>query len=872
MSFTKQTVLATDAQQLSPQQLTQGIQAIQTVAKNQFFHEFYPQQFLQLYTRMGPLFEQLRQESPEAFQETSLKAIKANILNAKTPWLQERKKQQVKDKKLSATASLWAPFRAFAIAEEEYSFRSRTLWAAVINQYFASRNNVIRDATLQLLIGYLADRSIVKQTDLVHFFQADVFSRELVRTLFPRLQNELAMQFPNWEGVRPTWALFLNELRQIRNQVCEVLSDERIYAAFQTYLEPSTRKIYAQTIVESFKADAKKREKPLPAYLVDMLMRKLKYRLRQQVRIVWNRYFRQQRNPQALMGVKRFIYEFLTQFVESIPNYAQYTHRQLWELLQDPHSKQNRLVQQLETTRPLFEALIQQINFHQVAHQSIKAVIETAYVMTGTGSDAKIVIPHKPKVFRAIHRATPLRTFQVAPQGEPTLEDKALLHTCLIEFLQGRFQRRVEELIRPALVEELLGTLQEVLTNPTHFKNRPPEFHNPGISLAIADKQMYDLNLAQQEFKLVFAAPPKKLRPYASWFAFTIQDTVKPHVRKRHKQPRLANFLDNGWTAQNPTLVYRGGQLYLHIPFAKDDTPKAPAKLPVGKRPKELEEIIIGVDLNVGTYAVVSVMHTHSCYQLTSTSQITRQFIPEKSQELAHYYLSDVEALDVKFDPTTGTFNNGQQTPNGFVKRKSTYQRGKGKLRFLRMNIRQTQAQVNQLKRVQPTAYETLPAYHSASHQLSLLWDKVNHLLLTVAQSVAAKLRDITCYYAAQYPHLPIRVQVEDLRWSQHGARHQVGSYLAHNQILFFHSQIQYRLAHLLREQEVGLWRVNPRETSQRCAYCGHKGQRRKKSVFICTNPSHHTPQGKRYTCNADLNAARNIAALPPQSQWPIQR
>jgi hypothetical protein len=136
---------------------------------------------------------------------------------------------------------------------------------------------------------------------------------------------------------------------------------------------------------------------------------------------------------------------------------------------------------------------------------------------------------------------------------------------------------------------------------------------------------------------------------------------------------------------------------------------------------------------------------------------------------------------------------------------------------------------------------------------------------------VAAKLRDITCYYATQYPHLPIRVQVEDLRWSQHGARHQVGSYLAHNQILFFHNQIQSRLAHLLREHAIGVWWVNPRGTSQRCAYCGHKGQRQKTRVFTCTNRRHRTPQDRRYTCNADLNAARNIAALPPQSLWPLR-
>ena len=49
--------------------------------------------------------------------------------------------------------------------------------------------------------------------------------------------------------------------------------------------------------------------------------------------------------------------------------------------------------------------------------------------------------------------------------------------------------------------------------------------------------------------------------------------------------------------------------------------------------------------------------------------------------------------------------------------------------------------------------------------------------------------------------------------------------------------------------------KVNPAFTSQRCSECGHvAGENRKsQAVFACT--------ACRYTCNADVNAARNIAA-----------
>src|SRR5439155_5862779 len=48
---------------------------------------------------------------------------------------------------------------------------------------------------------------------------------------------------------------------------------------------------------------------------------------------------------------------------------------------------------------------------------------------------------------------------------------------------------------------------------------------------------------------------------------------------------------------------------------------------------------------------------------------------------------------------------------------------------------------------------------------------------------------------------------------------------------------------------------VDPRHTSQRCSCCGHtaRNNRRSQSVFICRQC--------RFHLNADLNAARNIAA-----------
>jgi transposase len=49
--------------------------------------------------------------------------------------------------------------------------------------------------------------------------------------------------------------------------------------------------------------------------------------------------------------------------------------------------------------------------------------------------------------------------------------------------------------------------------------------------------------------------------------------------------------------------------------------------------------------------------------------------------------------------------------------------------------------------------------------------------------------------------------------------------------------------------------KIKPHHTSQRCSVCGHVDgkSRESQAVFRCT--------ACRYTCNADVNAARNIAA-----------
>jgi transposase len=196
---------------------------------------------------------------------------------------------------------------------------------------------------------------------------------------------------------------------------------------------------------------------------------------------------------------------------------------------------------------------------------------------------------------------------------------------------------------------------------------------------------------------------------------------------------------------------------------------------------------------------------------------------------------------------------------------------GKRELRYLRQKIRQKQREIakyEQRKQFTPTD----PKYLKLCQQLSRRHQRVNRLITELARMAAVKTSHLLFALQAQYPDTPIRMLVEDLRWTRASSRCAVGQFLAHTQILFMHRQYQAFLAHFLRFRGIGVWRVSAKNTSQHCALCGStRPKQRQGSTFRCRNPAHTlddpSPSRQRpYTTNADLNAARNIALARPLS------
>jgi hypothetical protein len=842
--------------------------------------QLYPERFIELVNQVGKTFQS---KPKEYFQGTSLSAIKKMVIN-NNPDLRPKELRR---------------------EEGDAQFNTRAVWSTVEQTYFAYRNKAIRDEALWHIAGQLYTASQVTPKAIISLFQQEQPARKLIGSLKGSIDPCLESKFPDWTKVKPKWQTLVNMVRQVRNRTCEKIPDAEIINALKTFGEGATKQELAQAILEQFANNTW--GKSIEEYLIDLLMRKVNKPLKACAKEVWTKNIQQGKPHEQLIGLKQVVYGFLERWAQQHPQDKHKTTSKIWAAMTDPITKKHQLKEHLQQAKNIWLKTVKELDLERLARESIGQFIQDATKKTSTGNDGERTLPHKRKVFYAVHRATPLKTFTMPLDRPPTTKD---LLPSLLEFLKARFTRQAEQIIRPALVELLLPTIQEVLGESSNYTNAWPVFRRPGFSLDLADKQMYSVDLETKSFTIKFTKRP------AITFTFEIQDKKSIHDNKCGKQSRLETFA-TGWKALNPTLVANSGRWYIHIPFARtNDEGKVQAyKWPKGipiratEQGKPVEEIIIAPDQGVGTYAAVSVMYTKSVYYYAPTptpskekgtnntskeqSKGKHQKIQRKvleSKELAHYYLEDSEVLDVGFDDQTGRFKNGHFQQGQYIKRrakehKRMKRRGKGKLRLLQADIRITQAQINTLTEEDPQGCPNDPDFKRLANHLTALWQKLHNILDTLAQSLAAKLRDITVYYDThfkiqhpEYQACTIRVQVEDLRWARFGARPDVGYYLAHNQILFFHSKTQQALIHLLKPHNLGVWRVNPSYSSKTCAMCGYRPtsrhklkKSRKGKVFVCQNDQHTSKKGKSYSCNADLNAARNIALFTPLLRFALQ-
>ena len=662
-------------------------------------------------------------------------------------------------------------------------FNTRTIWCAEIMVYFAYRNKVIRDRSLQLIASFLSDRELVSEKELIHLFQAKDIPVAILSRFYERLKADLRAAFPKWKGVKPTRYGYKNMFRQVRNLVCQALPDINILTATKTFLSSENQKQIAQELLAHFQDNPA--HKPLQDYLVDVLWHKVNYRIKPAFRAIWYKYFywplqkqtpKQKNSPLKarrhsdirLTGLRKIIYDFLKAWLKAHPEDESLTTYELWQCLHRSRTntntkkktKTNQLRDHIRQAYPVWQQLMTQLDVTQLAADSVPHIVPKIAVQTNSKNfnpnQSEVNIPNKKHLFRAIHRATPLQSFELPTSGQPSTE---MLEPSLLEFVQTRFARQAEVVMRTALVEKLVPVIETILSTPSVFMNAHPTFKNPGFALNIADKQMFRLDVDKKEFQLKFTTElPVDITEISSrtWFRFQIYDQPTRQEQQRGKQPRLIKLVSEGWKPLVPKLVYRDKHLFIHIPFGKyppentdTQTNSAPVRIPqIQINDSEVKEIVIGSDQNLGKYAVISVMATTSRYQNvskpTSTPKLLKTTLKKvrakskkilqrevlSQEELAHYSLDDTEVLDVKFDAAEGVFKNGKRLNGQFQKGKGRSTRGKGKLQILRYQLNIIQSRLNGLMAKFPQSYQKNPTYvnlkkRQRSRKLSLAVIKI---------------------------------------------------------------------------------------------------------------------------------------------------
>ncbi len=162
--------------------------------------------------------------------------------------------------------------------------------------------------------------------------------------------------------------------------------------------------------------------------------------------------------------------------------------------------------------------------------------------------------------------------------------------------------------------------------------------------------------------------------------------------------------------------------------------------------------------------------------------------------------------------------------------------------------------------------YRTRKFYYVKKRH-AYVWKKLRRIHAALTQKIAHIICEIAKAFAVN------QIVFEDLRWSQHSVRHEVGRWLSHNQQHFFHSQIIDRVRFMASFQSFTVIRQNACWSSQICWKSQYLH-----SLNITPGTSRSTIQqyiglrsGKyfRFTSDnpqetwcgdSDLNAARNMA------------
>ncbi|MBY9006033.1 MAG: transposase [Candidatus Lokiarchaeota archaeon] len=324
----------------------------------------------------------------------------------------------------------------------------------------------------------------------------------------------------------------------------------------------------------------------------------------------------------------------------------------------------------------------------------------------------------------------------------------------------------------------------------------------------LRETQVYNSNLENLKVTLSFVS--------REFHTFIIND----------KKGRIKEFLEKGAYERPPIICSKQGKMFFYLPFY------VKKKSCLKQAPHENKNLIeLGIDLGLKHFAVLSIMDKSD---------------PSCPKEIMRYFLGQKQLFDMKFNTITGKFKPRQRGPNHIV---NTPTNIKLKLINIRSEIKLIQQKLhtyqNRLSQKGISNSKRKFKYNRLKIYLERLWERISHINKEIVN-----LLNHTILKIANHHHVSV-IKCENLKWTRHSKRKEVGQFLAFWQILWFFSQIQSAIQLRAHLNAIEFKTKNARNTSQKCSTSGHMGQRTGKA-FFCPHCE--------MSLDSDLNAARNIA------------
>lgn len=155
------------------------------------------------------------------------------------------------------------------------------------------------------------------------------------------------------------------------------------------------------------------------------------------------------------------------------------------------------------------------------------------------------------------------------------------------------------------------------------------------------------------------------------------------------------------------------------------------------------------------------------------------------------------------------------------------------------------QSLVDNFKNEHPRDYKHHARYDTLKMKLDRAWEKLDRLHDEIAKQVATRI-----VAACMFNDVDV-LRFEDLSWSRHSKKRNVGYFLASNQVHWFFARVQAIARDMAMRHGITVEMADARDTSKTCSKCGERGVRKGK-VFTCSSCG--------LQLDSDLNAARNIA------------